>query len=639
MISKYKLSDNEFLVKIIKISYQEDKVVIEGRGKEKLLINYYSDFNYKLGDIIKVNGSLKEPTINTNFNLFNYKNYLYSKKIIYIVECTNMELVKKNKNIFYEIKNIIRDKLGENAYLNAFILGDSNYILDDVKTSYQINGISHLFAVSGMHVSFIVGVLTFLLKKIKVHNLIIIIILLFYAFLTNFSPSIMRSVIFFILCLIKNKLKWEIDTFYLFLTMTSIFLFINPYYLYSTGFIYSFTISGFLIYFSSKLKEKNYFRGLFKISLVAFLVSLPITIYNNFCINLLSPLLNLIFVPFISFIIFPLSFLVALFPPLNVIYSILINFLEWLSLFFSNIDIFNLIFVKPSIFILIIYYIIIIFSIKNKKKVVLLIILMFIHYIFPTLNNEFHITFLDVNQGDSMLIELPFNKGNILIDTGGKVNTNSNYISNNIIIPYIKSLGKRKIDYLILSHGDYDHAGEAINLVENFKVEKVIFNCGEFNELEQELIEVLDKKKIQYYSCVKELNIDKYKLRFLNTDIYDNENDNSSVIYTEFNNYKFLFTGDSSVETEKNILNKYNLANIDILKVGHHGSKTSSGKEFIDKINPKYSIISVGKNNRYGHPSEIVLNNLENSKIYRTDYDGSILFKIKNTKLKIKTCT
>ena len=181
--------------------------------------------------------------------------------------------------------------------------------------------------------------------------------------------------------------------------------------------------------------------------------------------------------------------------------------------------------------------------------------------------------------------------------------------------------------------------GEAINLVNNFKVDKVIFNCGPFNDLEKELIKVLDKKKIKYYSCIKELNIDKNKLFFLQTKEYDNENDNSNVIYTELNGYKFMFMGDASTATEKEIMNKYNLSNIDVLKVGHHGSKTSSSKEFIDEINPKYSIISVGKNNRYGHPNKEVLDNLYNLKIYRTDQDGSIMLKIKNNKLKTETCS
>jgi len=124
------------------------------------------------------------------------------------------------------------------------------------------------------------------------------------------------------------------------------------------------------------------------------------------------------------------------------------------------------------------------------------------------------------------------------------------------------------------------------------------------------------------------------KLYFLNNEDYGNENDNSNVIYTKLNNHKFLFTGDAGVEVEEDLIEKYNLKDIDVLKVGHHGSKTSSGKEFIDEIKPKYSVIGVGKNNRYGHPNDNVLENLSDSKIYRTDQNGSIMFEIKNRNLR-----
>ena len=174
--------------------------------------------------------------------------------------------------------------------------------------------------------------------------------------------------------------------------------------------------------------------------------------------------------------------------------------------------------------------------------------------------------------------------------------------------------------------------------MKSIKIEEVIFNCGPYNDLENELIEELEKNNIPYQKCISKLNLAANQLTFLQTKIYDNENDNSNVIYTELEGYKFMFMGDAPTTTEKEILKKYKLPNIDVLKVGHHGSKTSSSQEFISKINPKYSIISVGKNNRYGHPNKEVLENLKESKIYRTDQDGSIMFKIKNNKLKIETC-
>ena len=289
---------------------------------------------------------------------------------------------------------------------------------------------------------------------------------------------------------------------------------------------------------------------------------------------------------------------------------------------------------KPNIIIIVFYYLVIYLCLKSKKYILLLIIILFIHYNINYFLRENYVLVFDVGQGDSTLIHLE--NTNILIDTGGLTNYN---LSKKVTIPTLMSLGIRKIDYLILTHGDYDHVGEASDLINNFNIEKVIFNCGEINDLEKEIIDVINRHKISYYSCIKELNVNDNKLLFLNTKEYDNENDNSNVIYTELNGYKFMFMGDASVNTEKEILDKYNLPDIDVLKVGHHGSKTSSSKEFIDIVNPKYSIISVGKNNRYGHPNKETLENLKESIIYRTDQDGSIMFKIKKNKLKIEICS
>ena len=174
--------------------------------------------------------------------------------------------------------------------------------------------------------------------------------------------------------------------------------------------------------------------------------------------------------------------------------------------------------------------------------------------------------------------------------------------------------------------------GEASNIVNNLKVETVIFNCGSYNNMEKELIKQLNKKNIEYYTCINKLNIKDIKLYFLNQKDYGNENDNSNVIYTKIYNKTFLFMGYAGVEVENDIIENYELNNIDYLKIGHHGSPTSSSKNFIETINPKNSIISVGENNKYGHPNKKVLNNLKNSKIYRTDIDGSIMFKFKNNK-------
>ncbi|MBQ6323371.1 MAG: DNA internalization-related competence protein ComEC/Rec2, partial [Bacilli bacterium] len=535
-------------------------------------------------------------------------------------------------------------RLNNNPYLYTFILGDKSLLKESVKRSYQSNGISHLFAISGMHITLLVNIIKKLLLKLKLsENKLFTIttsILLIYLILVGLSPSILRAILFYILFSLNNINYFYIKPQNLFFITMSISLLINPYYVFDIAYLYSYSISFFLIILSKEISSPNYILNLIKVSLVSFLISLPITLYNFSEINILSILYNLFYVPLISLIIFPLSLVVVLIKPIEPIYNWFISILEKTSLYLSHINILKITFKKLSLIIYLIYFLLIsiILIKKNKKIVIIFLLILFLHQQIPYIDNSTYLEVLNVDQGDSLILH--FNQKNLLIDTGGKKSEYSKgEIFNNILSPSLKTHGIKRINYLVLTHGDYDHMGEAINLVNNFKVEKVIFNCGEYNDLEKELIKVLDKKKIPYYSCIKELNIDKNKLYLLQTKVYDNENDNSNVIYTEIDGYKFMFMGDASVITEKEILDKYSLPDIDVLKVGHHGSKTSSGKEFIDKINPKYSIISVGKNNRYGHPNKEALENLGGSNIYRTDLDGSIMFKINNNKLKIETCS
>lgn len=306
--------------------------------------------------------------------------------------------------------------------------------------------------------------------------------------------------------------------------------------------------------------------------------------------------------------------------------------MESLTLFCNNFNV-NLIMAKIPFYLFIIYYIIITFIFVKPKYFYILIIILVIHNDIKCFNKSSYLTIIDVGQGDSILLEIK--DKNILIDTGGNMFSDYN-IAQNKLIPYFKSLGIKKLNYLILTHGDYDHMGESINLINEFKVDNVIFNHDNYNDLELDLIKVLDNENINYYQNIESLNIDNNKLYFLNNKLYNNENDNSNIIYTEINGIRILLMGDAGVAAEKDILSKYNLSDIDILKVGHHGSKTSSSENFIDKINPLYSIISVGKNNWYGHPNDEVLEILKNTDIYRTDINGSI--KIRLNKLKIKTC-
>ena len=634
---------------ITKLNYDSDKIslTLKISSNENLKATYYLKNNkyikLRLGESIKLIGSVKEINNSTVINGFNYKEYLRIEKVNYLFSIRKIIKLNKRIPVIYLIKNKVLDYINSfhnSSYIKMLLLGDTNGVDIKVINSFRENGISHLFAISGTQVTVLAEVILKLLLMLKIKEkkryIITNSFIIIYMLLTGSPPAILRAVIFFFLSSINKYNYFYITNMNLFILTLVITLIINPYYIYDLGFLYSYLISFGLILFSNYFENKNFFFTLLYTSVISFVISVPITLFHFYQLNFMSIIYNLFYVPFVNTILFPIAYISLLFYPLDYLLTILIKLLETSSLYISKISFGKIIFPKLNIVFYIIYFVVIYLIYKKKKKLTIIFLTTFFifNYSYKTIFNNDYVYFFDVGQGDSALLHL--NNKNILIDTGGKENIN---IVNNNQIPFFKSDGVRKLDYLIITHGDYDHMGEAINLVENFKVDKVIFNCGEYNDLEKELIRVLDKKNIKYYSCISELNIDKNKLYFLQTRVYDNENDNSNVIYTELDGYKFMFMGDASISAENKILENYNLPNIDVLKVGHHGSRTSSGKDFIDEINPKYSIISVGKKNRYGHPNKEVLNNLNESKIYRTDKQGSIMFKIKNNKMQIESCS
>ena len=628
-----------------------DKFSFILEAKEKIKCTYYfkteeeKDFydNIPLGTSFNIKGTFKVPVTNTIFNTFNYKKYLKSININWTVSVDNINIINNHIPFIYKIRNMIIERIKSyksSEYLLMFILGDKSLIDGDTYGKYSNLGVTHVFAISGLHISLLSSILLLLLKKFKDNYkyFIVISFLLFYMFLTGFQPSIVRSVVFFIVLYLNKKLYLDMDQRCTLLLSVGIILLVFPYFIINLGFIYSSIISFSLIFFNYLINGSFVSKSI-KISLISFLVSLPITINSSYEVNILSFLNNLFFVPFISFVIYPLCLISLIIPFLDSLLFLLLKFMEYIS---NYLLVYKVIIPKMSVLYVVVYYFILyIFFRSYKKKYLLFLIslLIFIKYNY-FFNNIYYVYYLDVGQGDTSLIK--YKNKTYLIDTGGVVEytkekwkVKKEYKKSDTYITFFKSIGLENIDYLIITHGDYDHMGDSVNLVNNFKVDNVIFNCGSLNKLEKELIKVLDNKQIKYYSCITKLD----NLYFLQTKEFGNENDNSNVIYTELYDYKFMFMGDASITTEKEILDKYNLLKIDVLKVGHHGSKTSSSNDFIEVIKPDYSIISVGKNNRYGHPNKEVLDNLDNSKIYRTDQDGSIMFKIKINKLKIETCS
>ena len=267
---------------------------------------------------------------------------------------------------------------------------------------------------------------------------------------------------------------------------------------------------------------------------------------------------------------------------------------------------------------------------KKNKKVIFLVILLFSGHYFSVYFHQDFMKIIDVGQGDSILL---FSKGRTaLIDTGGKINFNnlkSNTITKYTTIPLLKSLGIKKINFLFLTHGDMDHMGEAIYLMNHFKIEKIYINLGTTSFLEKELLKTRKIKKSKQDSSYKLANFTIYQIN----KSWKDENNSSSVYYIIHPNLTILSMGDATIETEKYLLNNYNL-NIDILKIGHHGSKTSTGNSFLQATTPDLALISVGRNNRFNHPNREVLNRLiENEIPYLTTRDSGTITIFPNNKI------
>ena len=647
--SVYKGSEEDFLCSIDNYKIEENKMNLELVCKEKLVGSYYfKNDEYKffkekvnIGSSVIVKGKLVSPKNNTVPYLFNYKKYLYNKRVYYTLKIDNIKILKENSNPFIKLKNRVIKHVNsykDSTYLYAFILGKTELISDEVLTSYRENGISHLFALSGLHVSIFSSILLFILKKLRfkeiLNYVLIFIFLLLFSFITGFSPSILRATLLFFLLGINKVFYLNIRTLDILYLVFIILVIINPFIIYNLSFILSFTAAFFLIFSSDLLKGKNYFVSLFKVSLLSYFASLPLSIYYFGYTNLLGTILNLVFVPLVSFVVFPLTLLTFIISKFYSILNITTNLLESLSLLFNKFKII-IYFPRINLIFVFIYLSILMLYIKFKKKICLylIIVLLIFFKIRPYMDNNTYIYYIDVGQGDSILVVTQHLNKTILIDTGGIVSFNENYKSNivkNKTIPFFRRIGINKVDYLFLTHGDYDHAGEANELLSNFCVKKVFINKGNINNIEKKI----NNKEVLR---LKNFVIDNIKVNSLNNNVFNNENDDSTILLFNIYDYKFLFMGDASIKTEEYLLNNYILPNVDILKVGHHGSYTSTSTDFINVIKPKYSVISVGENNMYKHPNKSVLDILDNTKLFRTDVDGTIEVKISKKRYKIKT--
>lgn len=674
----------KFFLNVNKIKY-DDKTIKIPNNKTLVSIRYQGEIKNKplIGNYYSLKGKLVPPFRSTNPSQFSYANYLrnfqtytvfYSKENSYHLIPAQLSLKWKLIQGLNNSRISILDshskylKSPNIEILGGVVFGDDAIAPPDyIKTTFINSGLLHILAASGMNVAFIYGFLFFFLRKLRVPYKISvsagIFVIILYSLMTGLGPSVIRAAIMLIFILLGKLIDRDAHSISLLAFVALLMLIYNPAFINDVGFQLSFIVTFGLLLSTNIVMEyfkfmPNWLSGAIFVPLIAQVWVIPIQMFYFNNISLYSVFANILTVPFLSVISFGgfVSSVFALIKPISdivcrvfdFVLNPLLNILVWISNFFSGLPHSLFITTHPSVLQVILYYAILllgiyILKIKFTDKKSTFLLLGLIGLLFVTTinipNKNLEIIAFDVQNGDAFLLKTPRNKY-MIIDTGKSGYRGSSSKAKMIIIKYLRDKGIKEIDSLILTHFDNDHAGGAVDLLENVKIDKVYVN----SLFDDSRIAKRIYKKTPNIICInsktvidKEQNfsIELNKAHVNKQKRISVDNENSIVTLVQYNKFNMLFTGDAGV-VAFNQLKRQLPKNITVLKVGHHGAKNVVDKPMIDYLNPKISLISVGVNN-YGHPNKKTLQVLRGTDIYRTDINHSIKIEVTPNEYKIFT--
>jgi competence protein ComEC len=662
--------DGDEMTSIVMTSFNEKVLLVYRISSEKEL----SILKKKIrsGFICDMNGKMEAPIPHTNVNAFDYKDYLHHQGIHwrFLVEKFSFSsCTQKHKSIFLKITKWREWSLLEINHhygaqsapiVAALLFGERSMIDDHVITAYQQLGIIHLLSISGLHVSVIFSILYFIMVRLGLTRekaaLAIIFLLPCYTLLTGASPPVLRATAsmmgLFILYLLK--IRWvNLDI------LSIVFLVLlayNPQIIYHLGFQLSFIVC-FSIFLSQSilLTQPSKITALLLLSFICQVVASPVLINIQSGFSLISPFVNLIFVPLYVTLILPLcliSFVLLLFIPiLFPIFGWMVNELIYvtnhIALFLNQLPFTNLplgSFKRAYFFIFcaILFWCLIRF--EKKRRILIAFFPLVFLFAFILLSHSFspkgEVRFIDIGQGDSILIKRPYGRGTYLIDTGGKVEferekwrekAHHYSVGTDTLVPFLKSDGIHHLDLLILTHADFDHIGAATDLLQEIKVDQILITPGsELRPEMKKIVKLANQQKIKL--TVSKIgmswgeNGESFKVVSPQDEKYEGNND-SIVIAAEMGGLRWIFTGDLEKEGEDKLLKTFR-QKVDVLKVGHHGSSSSTSDQWLKTIQPRIAIISAGRNNLYNHPNPSVIKKLTDRhiKIYSTQKQGMISY-------------
>lgn len=602
-----------------------------------------------------------------------------------------MEIIERLEKLCSDNNGIFSIINNKNGIIGAIILGDKTDLDSDIKELYSVSGIAHILAISGLHISFI-GMAIYRLLRRRFRFLfsaaVSIPVVLSFGIMSGFGISTIRAIIMFILKIIGEVLGRKYDAITAISLAGLVLLAQNPFVVCNSGFQMSFGAIIAIVLILPIVEEiLNTDNKIIKVLSANFTISLvmnPILAWNYYELPTFSFLLNIVVVPLMSVVIVSsiagifcscIMFgfgKVVIFPGCGILelYTFLCNIINKSSVA-------SIVVGQPKVTIIIIYYailLVVLFGLKNirtkytraekerniikketglvlekkaKKErrikgqnvklrlacIVGFLLLNCLIYYIP--NPGFYITFINVGQGDGILIHGD-NGTKVMVDGGS---TSEKQVAKNCIVPYLKAEGIGTIDYSIITHTDKDHISGILEILENnnsnrIRIKNLVMpDINMKDDTYNELIEKAKLKKINvlYIKKGDTLSLGKTKIKCIypeTTTTASDKNDYCTVLSVKNKTSKILLTGDISKEIEEKIKDDIE-ENYTVLKVAHHGSNYSSSEKFLKKVNPKYSIISVGKNNSYGHPGNETMERLrkQGGVIYRTDEKGGITIR------------
>ena len=647
------------------------------RGGKKGREEFYEKM--KPGYIIEVTGIYSKGKERRNPGEFDYNSFLRSEGItgiIIINKYDEIKIVESTPRFFDNVLFQLRKNINEQitlmhnketaALLRGLLLADRKEIDQETKTLFINSGVVHVLAVSGLHVGFIALIFIILFGRFNIYfrSVLTIIGLLGFMFITGIPPSVFRATVMALVIILAFLTNRSTNIFNSLAIAALIILILNPNEIYSPGFqlsfsavlaigiIYPFT-SGFINKLKLKSKILKYLLLFIGVSLAAQIGTLPLTLIYFGKLSVVALLANLIVIPAIGLII-ALSVVTlvigAILPTLasyyaitnNLVTELLFNLINFAgSLSFSHIKIRDYTVYDAIIFYFFIaFFLLFIKKMKVKPAIILFVTLTTLNiFLFSSLDdesllpdNKLSILMIDVGQGDAILIKFPNNQ-TALIDAG-QATFYFDY-GERVILPLLDYLGIDKIDYGFVSHLDLDHYGGFVSLIQNDRVKEIYkpeIDSSLQKDIKFEKFLIGQNIPFKYYNeqsllpgnCKVYILNDMDKMNFYAL----SSNNKSSVIKLVYGNSSFLFTGDAEKRVEEIFIDDYKyFLDVDVLKVGHHGSKTSTSDEFIKYTSPHFALISAGVQNKFGHPDNEILLKLKEAgtDILRTDVSGAII--------------